>query len=214
LFKDWLFPHGSDYLVKNHDISAEKAIEIIRNHIRVCYDTCHFAVEYEDPKQAIEAIQQAGIRIGKTQISAALKVRFDGPDQTQSIVSKLKAFEETTYLHQVVERRAGGSMHQYRDLTDAFDTVSERVPKEWRIHYHVPIFVDEFDGLHSTQDDIIKSLKVLLESSGCNHFEIETYTWGVLPDNLKTNLRDSIEREFEWTLSQIDAVFEDGSGAS
>lgn len=207
-FKDWLFPLGSQYLSTERDISKEKAIEIIQNHISVCYDTCHFAVEYEDPKEAIQAIQRAGIRIGKTQISAALKIGFEDPDQTQSIVSKLKAFEERTYLHQVVEMRADGSRHQYRDLPDAFGAISDHDPKEWRIHYHVPIFVDEFDGLHSTQDDIIKSLKVLLESSDCTHYEIETYTWGVLPDNLKTNLRDSIEREFRWTLSQIDSVFE------
>lgn len=213
-FEDWLFPRGTEYLMTEHDISVDEAIEIIRDHICVCYDTCHFAVEYEQPEEAIHAIQQAGIRIGKTQVSAALKVGFEDPDQTQSIVSKLQAFEETTYLHQVVERRADGSMHQYRDLPDAFDSVSDRDPKEWRIHYHVPIFVDEFDGLRSTQDDIIKSLEVLLESSDCSHYEIETYTWGVLPDNLRTNLQDSIEREFDWTLSQIDAVFENGSGAS
>jgi hypothetical protein len=56
--------------------------------------------------------------------------------------------------------------------------------------------------LSSTQDDIVRSLELLREDE-CSHFEIETYTWDVLPPELKENIRDSIEREYRWTLKQF-----------
>ena len=35
------------------------------------------------------------------------------------------------------------------------------------------------------------------------HFEIETYTWDVLPPGLKIDLLESIEREYRWVLEQF-----------
>ena len=213
-FEDWLFPTGSDYLSKKQGISAEKAKQMIQSHICVCYDTCHFAVEYEDPEQAISAFQQAGIRIGKTQISAALKVRFDESTHRGSIISRLRDFAEDTYLHQVIERRADGAMHQYNDLPEAFAAGTAPDAREWRIHYHVPIFIDEFDGLESTQGDITGALKAMLAQTDCRHFEIETYTWNVLPDRLKTTIVESIEREFNWTLNEFTTIASQRSNGS
>ncbi|MEX0995039.1 MAG: metabolite traffic protein EboE [Balneolaceae bacterium] len=83
-FLNWLLPVGSEYLLEEFGIPEEKAIDILLNHIRLCYDTCHFAVEYEDPVQAIENLSEAGIRIGKTQISAALKVALGRLDTGSS----------------------------------------------------------------------------------------------------------------------------------
>ncbi len=75
---------------------------------------------------------------------------------------------------------------------------------EWRVHFHVPVFVDHFGRLSSTQDETIRSLGTLLEGNHSSHFEIETYTWEVLPDDLKVNLTDSIERELLWAIREID----------
>jgi hypothetical protein len=203
-FQHWLFPEGSAYLSEKVGINRAEAERILRKHIGVCYDTCHFAVEYEDPRQAVERFTQAGIRIGKVQISAALKCRFGTSDMRKEAASRLKAFEESTYLHQVIERQQDGSFHQYPDLSEALPHIDKREAKEWRIHYHVPVFVDTFDRLHSTQSDIIESWEVLRDVEECRHFEIETYTWEVLPEGLKQNLIDSIEREFKWTLALME----------
>ena len=40
--------------------------------------------------------------------------------------------------------------------------------------------------------------------AGVEHVEIETYTFGVLPDDLKpTDLVDGIANEYAWTLREI-----------
>jgi sugar phosphate isomerase/epimerase len=222
-FTDWLFPVGSKHLGEEYGMEKEQAVELLRNHIRVCYDTCHFAVEYESPESAIQAFEKAGIRIGKTQISAALKARFETASQRKALIQRLQEFEEDTYLHQVVERNSAEALKQYRDLPDAFitppedmndknsvndvdkenDTNTVNEPTEWRIHYHVPIFADAFNGMESTRNEITESLDILLNETDCTHFEIETYTWNVLPDYLKMNITDSIEREYTWVIAQI-----------
>lgn len=204
-FTEWLLPVGSAYLMEHHDLTFADAEQLLKKHIRLCYDTCHFAVEYEEPHKALTHCQKAGIKIGKTQISAALKVALpDSADERHSIQNELQKFEESTYLHQVVEYRSNGSIYQYRDLDDALPHIFNQDAREWRIHYHVPIFVDQFDQLNSTQSDISKSLNFLKENSLCQHFEIETYTWDVLPEKLKKDPVDSIEREFEWVLAEFE----------
>lgn len=205
-FEEWLFPKGSEYLADAHDYTVGQAQKILQDHIQLCYDTCHFAVEYESPSEALHRFKDAGVRIGKTQISAALKAQFDNRPQRNAVVERLRQFEETTYLHQVIEKEKDGTVRQYRDLPDAFDAKYDGNSKEWRIHYHVPIFVEAFEGLESTQDNIKRSLRQLLEETDCSHFEIETYTWSVLPDHLKRNMTESIEREFNWTLTQIGII--------
>lgn len=205
-FNDWLFPVGGEFLAGEHGIDQAEAENILRTHIRVCYDTCHFAVEYEDPKKAIQQFRDAGILIGKVQISAALKVQLNKEIEKRiPVASKLQAFEESTYLHQVIERRDDGSLHHYSDLDEALPNMNNKKAKEWRIHYHVPIFVDTFNSLHSTQDDIVRSLEPFGNDSNCRHFEIETYTWEVLPEELKTDAVKSIEREYRWVLEHMGA---------
>lgn len=202
-FTSWLFPEGAKYLSEQYEISNPEGERILKQHIRVCYDTCHFAVEYENPRETINAFEEAEIRIGKVQISAALKIFFKDLNQRKEVARKLQPFAEDTYLHQVVERRQDQSLLQYRDLGEALTEIDNEKADEWRIHYHVPIFIDQFDGLKSTQNAIKKSLNILSTRNDCTHFEIETYTWDVLPDHLKSNLLDSIEREFRWTLDHF-----------
>ena len=200
-FTNHLFPAGSAFLANEFGIGIGEAKDMIRQHIRVCYDTCHFAVEYEEPVKAIQAFNEAGIKIGKTQISAALKVQLDQPEVSRRQISKrLSRFDEPTYLHQVIARRTDGTYRQYRDLPEALPNIYEMDAEEWRIHFHVPIFADQFDFMQSTRDDITLSLEAIMNNTDCRHFEIETYTWEVLPDHLKVDMTRSIEREFDWIL--------------
>ncbi len=208
-FNNVLLPIGGNHLVSAFGIAKEKAERMIRKHIGVCYDTCHFALEYEDPKESLAAFREAGIRIGKVQVSAALKVPLGNRTQRTMAAERLQHFVEPVYLHQVLERRSDGAIRQYRDLPDALPHILNEQAVEWRVHFHVPVFVDQFDGLFSTQDEITQSLKEILSGKYSSHFEIETYTWEVLPPGLKTGLTDSIEREFRWTLGQLNNVEND-----
>lgn len=206
-FKTNLLPDGGKFLMDEYQVSRSEAENILLKHIGICYDTCHFALEYENPAEAISSFLDAGIRIGKTQISAALKVKLNSSaSDRKKTAEQLQQFVEPTYLHQVIERHEDGNLYQYRDLPDALPDIHKKEAEEWRIHFHVPIFVQEFDGLHSTQNEIVESLRIILNETDCRHYEIETYTWDVLPDDLKSELTDSIEREFRWVLDVTNSL--------
>lgn len=200
-FKDWLLPLGSDRLAEEIGISKTKAEQALRDHIQICYDTCHFAVEYESPQQVFEQFQGAGIKIGKAQLSAALRIEIpDTVKRRQALITALTPFAESTYLHQVIERRLDGSLHRYTDLPLALPHLATSHAQEWRTHFHVPIFMDRYQAFESTQTDISAFLTALQHHPGCQHLEIETYTWNVLPPEMQLDISTSIQREYEWVL--------------
>ncbi|MEX0746767.1 MAG: metabolite traffic protein EboE, partial [Rhodothermales bacterium] len=200
-FEDYLLRHGASLLRSVHGLSRGQAEEALRSHIRVCYDTCHLAVEFEEPEYALSTFRGAGIELSKVQISAALRVPLAA--DRADLARDLETFAESTYLHQVVARRADGSLSHYPDLPAAMPDLPDTDDEEWRIHYHVPIFVDRYEHLYSTQRDIVAALEWIQRERPCAHLEIETYTWDVLPPDLKTDVVTSLQREFEWTLAQL-----------
>ncbi len=199
-FTNWLLPTSGAYLAKSLGISTQLAKAQLLEHIRVCYDTCHFALEYEDPAVVFARFQNAGIKIGKIQLSAAIKVVL--PANREVLLARLRPFAESTYLHQVIERWADGSLHHYPDLVTALPHLEQSKAKEWRTHFHVPIFVSDYQVLQSTQDDIVAVLQLLQTNPVCQHLEIETYTWDVLPQEMKIDVLASIQREYEWVLQK------------
>ncbi|MEC4891759.1 MAG: metabolite traffic protein EboE [Oscillatoria sp. PMC 1051.18] len=200
-FQKNLLPIGGSFLAEKLAISPELAEEYLREHIRICYDTCHFAVEYEDANTIFQCLQAAGIKIGKIQISAAIKVTLPAEAEARKIIQqRLSPFAESTYLHQVIERLPDGKFYHYQDLVTALPYLENTPAKEWRTHFHVPIFIADYHLLQSTQDDIVTVLNLLQDNPVCNHLEIETYTWDVLPTEIKIDLLASIEREYEWVL--------------
>lgn len=204
-FENYLLRSAAPALRRNnvlHRSNGHKGTEeILRRHIRVCLDTCHFAVEFERPADVLVRFAGAGIRISKVQISSALRVPLTG--DRAAIAASLEPFAESTYLHQVVGRASNGALARYSDLPDALPNLKDDPSDEWRIHYHVPIFVDRYEKLHSTQSDISDVLEAVLRDRVTPHLEIETYTWDVLPDDLKTDVGTSIEREYRWVLDRI-----------
>lgn len=203
-FQMYLLPIAGEYLTKKLGILPETAEQYILDHVRVCYDTCHFAVEYEDPISVLLQFKAAGIQIGKIQISAALQVKVPQDiQQRRQIIKRLHPFAESTYLHQVIGLTHNRRLIHYQDLETALPNLENTKDEEWRIHFHVPIFVRDYQLLQSTQDDIVSVLDLLNRHHFCNHLEIETYTWEVLPDEMKLDLPASIQREYEWILRHL-----------
>lgn len=207
-FKEWLWRHGTDRLRRERGLNGAQAEDLLRAHIRLCYDTCHFAVEFESPSEALAAFEAAGILIGKIQISAALRVPLDEPGSAmrRTLVDALEPFAESTYLHQVAARSANGALHRYPDLPDALPRLPTDEAEEWRIHYHVPVFIDRFPHFRSTQEDITATLAHALRNGSRPHLEIETYTWEVLPEQLKTDVVSSIAREYAWVTGCLERI--------
>ena len=200
-FERWLLPLGGRMLARELGVTLSDAQDLLREHIQVCFDCCHFAVEYEEPMTALERLHHAGIRIGRVQLSSAVDVFVPAdPRQAGRIADRLRPFADSTYLHQVVEK-CGRDLTHYPDLGDALPRATTPWEKRWRVHFHVPLFTEEYEGLGSTQPYV----RTVIEAAGrrqlTRHLEIETYTWDVLPRDLKIDLLESIHREYEWVLA-------------
>nr|WP_299345108.1 metabolite traffic protein EboE [Allomuricauda sp.] len=198
-YAKYLIPLGLKTLGENLSLDKEEAEKCIKRYLTVCYDICHFSLAFEEPKETFAKFADNGIQIGKIQISAALKILAEGKD-IGSIWRRLKDFDEPTYLHQVTERE-GEQVRTYADLPIVIDKKNDF--KELRAHFHVPIFLESFDVLNSTQDHIVKTLELLNVDPVCNHLEIETYTWEVLPKSLKIPISESIAREINWLKEKL-----------
>jgi sugar phosphate isomerase/epimerase len=202
----WLLPVGGTLLAEELGVSLEEAKQYLLEHIRVCFDTCHFAVEYEDPRTALDRLSAAGIKIGRVQVSSALKVALPGAgDSKKQVAALLRSFAESTYLHQTIALGERKALRHYADLPEGLAEIEEVRDREWRIHFHVPLFTDDFGLLHATQDYIKQVFDELRRTRFTRHLEIETYTWDVLPHELKQDLLESIDREFRWVLKEFHA---------
>lgn len=203
-FQQWLIPVGVSYLVKLLKISPEAAEKCLRSHVRVCYDICHSSVEFENPAYVFRRLSEANIKIGKIQISAALKSAVTEDLKLRKKLAKhLAQFADPVYLHQVVEHATDGTLHHFADLNLALTHLEVSQVDELRTHFHVPLFLENYKMLQSTQNDVIAALKLVQKNKATHHLEIETYTWEVLPADLKLDLLSSLKREYEWVLHQF-----------
>jgi len=173
----------------------------------VNYDTCHFAIEFEEPRPAITALKKAGIKISKLHLSSALKTR-----PTPEARAALKHFADDVYLHQVIARDENGTLKRHRDLPDALaaensqlSTLNSQLAEEWRIHFHVPLHAPAVKPFENTNDHLLGVLDLLAENPQlCSHLEMETYTWEVLPPELKSrSVVEQLVSEYDWTLARL-----------
>ncbi|HEX8165885.1 MAG TPA: metabolite traffic protein EboE [Beijerinckiaceae bacterium] len=176
-----------------------EAEAMLRRHLGVCYDVCHGAVEYENPVVALKRLRGAGIAVPKIQLSAAMRV----PEIAGPLVSRLRGFDDGVYLHQVVV--SDGELRRFVDLPAAFAAYHEGGARgEWRIHCHVPVFLPDLGDLASTQGELRATLAALRAEHLSPHLEVETYTWDVLPRELKTGSKaDDIARELAFVLEEL-----------
>jgi len=178
----------------------------LAEHLGVNYDCCHFAVEFEEPQTALPRLVNHGIKISKIHLSSALKVR-----PTAEAREALKKFADDVYLHQVVTRDNAGNRDCYRDLPDALAAKNPqsaiRNPQlpEWRIHFHVPLHASAAPPFANTNDHLLGTLDWLAENPQlCSQLEMETYTWEVLPPELKAHdVVDQLAAEYNWTLAEL-----------
>ena len=205
---DWYFQHllpaGVIFLEDKFGMGEEEAILAIKQHVQLCYDVCHFAVSYEDPVVVLERLHYFGLKTGKVQISAALKAEFRDAAGREQATGAFAEFNESTYLHQVIARTGDDKKIHYPDLPQALSDKDNPAVQEWRAHFHVPVFVQQFGALTSTRDDITRVLHRQAAKPFTHHLEIETYTWEVLPPGLKQEMGASIAREMKWVLQQLE----------
>jgi sugar phosphate isomerase/epimerase len=205
-FQEHLFSERSALeLASLTGLGASDAARFLRRHLGVCLDACHFAVEYEDARDAVQAFRGAGIRIGKVQITAALVADLPGNEEDPMVRAALGRFADAVYFHQVVRRAPSGDEH-FLDLPDALAVEANRTvqePSEWRVHFHVPVFARKLGAFRSTQPFLRDLLDVIRREPVSPHLEVETYTWDVLPEEYRTgSVEDAIARELRFVLDE------------
>jgi sugar phosphate isomerase/epimerase len=202
-FRNHLYSGASaSRLARLARIAVSDAHGALRRHIGVVFDICHQAVEYEDIPASLDKLVQAGIPIFKLQEAAALHV----PHVTQEAVDTLARWAESVYLTQTIERK-DGRLTQFLNLEDAFAAWRrDPGPREWRIHFHVPVFLEELGPgpIRTTRFAIEQALAAQRALQLSPQLEIETYTWDVLPDHLKTgDIVDYVCMEIDWVRRQL-----------
>ncbi|MEQ1804329.1 MAG: metabolite traffic protein EboE [Burkholderiaceae bacterium] len=184
-------------------LSRSAAQDALHRHIGVCYDVCHAAVEFEDPSASVAQLRSAGILISKAQLSSALRIEsFDAQSARH-----LAAFAEPVYLHQVVQR-SRGELQRFVDLPEALAAAEaardEARGAEWRVHFHVPVVLEQMQHFGTTQAFLAQILAMHRAEPISAHLEVETYTWDVLPPEYRSaDLSASIARELNWVKARL-----------
>lgn len=196
-FRDHLFADPAvRSFVAMTGLGRAQAEQALRDHLGICLDLCHAAVEFEDPQECATRLASEGIGVYKVQITAGLRL----PELSPAALAAVRQFDDPVYLHQVVESGPRG-LTRYQDLPDALRAAEGRSSGglEWRVHCHVPIFLDDLGAFSSTQPFVREVLQAQRRKSISTHLEVETYTWNVLPPQARTdNMDEAIAREIAW----------------
>jgi hypothetical protein len=139
----------------------------------VCLDLAHLACAWEDPATALDRLAAAGLPVVKVQVSAALQA-----DDPVAAAEVLRGYAEPRFLHQTRPEVGSGT----DDLDEALD---RRLPGPWRVHYHVPLHAAPAAPLTATIPVLRAAMRELVRRDACDHYDVETYTWGVLPPDLR-----------------------------
>ena len=195
-----LKPETLDMLGGITGVGRSEAEILLRRHLGICYDVCHGSVEYEDTVAALDRLLAAGIAIPKIQLSAAMRI----PAMTKGLINAVMRYNDGVYLHQSIVR-SGDNLSRHVDLPDAVTAFGEgQADGEWRIHCHVPVFLADLGEISSTRSDLVATLAALRQRTRSSHLEVETYTWDVLPDDVRTGSKSAdIAREIAFCRQEL-----------
>ncbi len=195
---------GTTALAVLTGLPASEVQGLVRRHLGVVFDICHQSVQFEDIPASLRLLVSAGIPIFKLQEAAALWV----PEVTAESVAELGKFTGTIYLSQTTEQR-DGQLTRFLNLSDAIDAWNGAPggAREWRTHFHVPVFLDDLGPLGTTRFGIEQALRMHASTPLSDQLEIETYTWDVLPGQMKTgDITEYVSREIEWVRAELHAA--------
>jgi hypothetical protein len=201
-FKNYLFSGATaKRLAAKTGLNEADAHQAMRDYTGVVFDIGHQAVGYEDIPVSLQKLVDNGVQIVKLQEAASMYI----PDVKQKTVDALQSFAKTIYLSQTCQKK-DGKYTWFLNLEDAFEAFQKDPgPREWRTHFHVPVFLNDL-GAHfgTTRFALEQALAFHKKTPLSTHLEIETYTWDVLPDHLKTgDIVEYVTRELDWVKGQL-----------
>lgn len=184
----WLSDEAMGFAAKQGDEAK------MRRHIGICIDLCHAAVIGEDSIKGYELAVSSGIRVGKIQLSVALKAR--GEDGLQ----RLRAYDEPVYLHQTWSRMNGAG--PFLDLgSEALQGYEAAEEEEFVSHFHVPLFFEGDHPLASSRAELLTFLDFVRDGKLAEGLilEVETYTNPQIADELafaRHYLRNGVAKSY------------------
>ncbi|WP_456026233.1 metabolite traffic protein EboE [Pseudomonas capeferrum] len=179
-------------------------------YLALCFDVCHQAVMFEDCYQSLERLRAAGVPVGKVQLSNAMICRLPSDDASrrEHVLKTLSSFAELIYLHQVKALTAQGHRVAWPDLPAALTDCAGF--DELRIHFHIPLFSDHLllPELSGSQVALAQTFDYLAAHADFRPvLEVETYSWGVLPVELRPATEAAqlagIAAELRWVEEQL-----------
>ncbi|MGD8216650.1 metabolite traffic protein EboE [Pseudomonas thivervalensis] len=184
-----------------------------QEHLALCFDVCHQAVMFENCYQSLERLRQARVPIGKIQLSNALICHLPADDhRREQVLETLGGFAEPTYLHQVKARDGQDRLSAWADLPAALDDCEQNrcSHSELRIHFHIPLFSEHLllPELNGSQVALSQTFDFLADHGDFRPvLEVETYSWGVLPSQLRPTTEHAqlqgIAAELRWVEDQL-----------
>ncbi|SHI69547.1 metabolite traffic protein EboE [Streptomyces sp. 3214.6] len=194
-------------VVENTVQAARELGGLDPERLGVCLDTCHLAVQFEEPAAALRRLADAGLPVVKVQASSALQA--DDPADPQARAA-LARFAEPRFLHQT-RTAPHGVVSGVDDLPAAL--AGDLDPgSAWRVHFHAPLHAEPAPPLRTTADELTTALGELLggPQAVCDHVEVETYTWSVLPGHLRphdrVSLVEGLAAELAWTRDRFEEL--------
>ncbi len=192
-----------DFFRRLHEEAPDS--NVLRKRIGLNYDACHFALEYDDALASLDSLAVERIRISKIHLSSALAL----DPRDKKALEAIRPFDEPVYFHQALLDPMDGErgVVRFPDLPDFFESVESGATdaetfQEMRVHFHIPLDAEPAAPLRSTSDQTREVLAWRRENPTlCSHYEIETYTWGVLPGGLQRPVEEQIAGEYGWVLT-------------
>ena len=170
-------------LAKATGLNEADAAQAMRDYMGVVFDIGHQAVGYEDIPASLQKLVDNGVQIVKLQEAASMYI----PDVTQKIVDALQTFAKTIYLSQTCQKKDGEDDLVPQPRGRVRGLVQE--PRTARVAHAFPragVPRRSRRAFGTTRFALEQALAFHKKPPLSTHLEIETYTWDVLPDHLKT----------------------------
>ena len=167
-FGGLVFPEGRTRLAYELGLPGANADLICHEHLGICFDTCHQAVEVEDPATALASLDEAGVSVVKAQLSSAIEIVAPGSTAGAEAREALRRFDEPRWFHQVAARLPDGEVLRHAELGQVLDAADSGEGRwleadTWRVHFHVPVQLSHLaGGLRTTRPWLEDALGQLL----------------------------------------------------
>jgi len=165
--------------------NQDLALGQLERYLGLCLDFCHLAVSGEKTSDSIRMLHAHQISLAKFQISLALN--WEAPFKNKEASDFVHGFADTVYLHQCREKGWPKALG-WDDLPEVLEeTQGWQEKKVLSTHYHLPLYCSPFlpQGVTTTLSDLEQALPLAFSLFPHSYFEVETYTWNVLPSHLR-----------------------------